>query len=238
MGQHTTNEVYDKLTDVEQKLDNNAKSTVTTAHFDTKVSELKKAIQDGGKKKEEDEKQKWEDLVKDMSPIKEFLAVAKGDDLFSRLILMVTAGTAAVALVAGLAAKVKSLTLAITGRTRTLGVVGSVRPQAQQERRYYGQNAQGRWGMRPEDDAQPQQPNLPSVAQIDAVKQAMAGLNTEVDTYRGKVRGLATPGAMRKMASAAKKLESAARQHQSVDTLATSVRNLNTELRALAGTAS
>ncbi len=100
MGQHTTNEVYDKLTDVEQKLDNNAKSTVTTTHFDTKVSELKKAIQDGGKEKEEDEKQKWEDLVKDMSPIKEFLAVAKGGDLFSRLILMVTAGTAAVALVA------------------------------------------------------------------------------------------------------------------------------------------
>ncbi len=68
MGQHTTNEVYDKLTDVEQKLDNNAKSTVTTTHFDTKVSELKKAIQDGGKKKEEDEKQKWEDLVRTCLP--------------------------------------------------------------------------------------------------------------------------------------------------------------------------
>lgn len=237
MGQHTTDEVYDKVTDVEQKLDINSKTTVTVGHFDTKIKDLKEAIQNGKKKDDEEEKKGWKDILKDMSPIKEFLAIANGTDLFSKLTLLVAAGGAAIGLVVGIVAKIKELTLAYTGRTRTLGVMGRVRTEEQQDRRYFGQNAQGRWGMHPEEDTQPQRPNLPSVEEITRVKDAMGLLNAEVDTYRSKVRGLATPRAMRQMASAAKKLESAAKNHQSVDTLAGSIRELNAEMRQLAGTA-
>ncbi|MFF4748462.1 hypothetical protein ACWD5R_01095 [Streptomyces sp. NPDC002514] len=236
MGKHTTDEVYDKLTDVEQRLDNSSKSALTTSHFDQTISDLKVTIQNGVKKKEEDEKQKWEDIVKEMSPVKEFLAVVKGDDLFTKIILMVTAGTVAIGVITGLVSKVKELTLAFTGRTRTLGIIGSVRPESAQQRRFFGQDPQGRWGMRSEEE-QPQQPNLPSVEEINGVKEAISHLNAEVGTYRTKVRGLATPRAMRQMASAAKKLESAAKKHQSIDTLAGSIRDLNTEMRTLAQTA-
>ncbi|WP_329255871.1 hypothetical protein OG223_31455 [Streptomyces sp. NBC_01478] len=235
MGQHTTDAVYDKLTDVEQKIDENSKSSVTTGHFDQKIADLKTAIQNGGKK--EDEPQTWQDILKDMSPVKEFLAVLKGEDLFAKIILSVTAFIAAVGIVAGIVAKIKELTLSYTGRTRQAGLFGAVIPEDERIRMSFGRAENGKWGLQPEQQTDAQSPRLPSVEQINAVKEAMGHLNTEVGTYRDKVRGLATPSAMRKMASAAKKLESAAKQHQSVDTLATSVRNLNTELRALAGTA-
>ncbi|MEU9151675.1 hypothetical protein AB0D59_14210 [Streptomyces sp. NPDC048417] len=236
MGQHTTDEVYDRLTDVEQKLDDHSKTAVTTAHFDQKISDLKTAIQNGGNKKEE-EPQKWQDIVKDMSPIKEFLAVLKGADLFSQIVLTVTALVAAAGVVTALVSKVKELTLAYTGRTRQYGLFGDAIPQDQRQRRHFGRGESGGWrgwGMQPEEQTDAQQPNLPSVAEINLVKEAMGRLNTEVGTYRDKVRGLATPRAMRQMASAAKQLESAAKKHQSVDTLASSIRGLNTELRTLA----
>ena len=236
MGQHTTDAVYDKLTDVEQKLDEHSKSSVTVGHFDQKIADLKTAIQNGGKK-EEDEPQTWKDIVKDMSPVKEFLAVLKGDDLLAKIILSVTAFIAAVGVVAGIVAKIKALTLSYTGRTRQVGLFGAVIPEDERVRMSLGRAEDGKWGLQPERQTDAQAPRLPSVEQINAVKEAMGHLNAEVGTYRDKVRGLATPSAMRKMASAAKKLESAAKQHQSVDTLATSVRNLNTELRALAGQA-
>ncbi|MEU2281203.1 hypothetical protein ABZ614_04375 [Streptomyces sp. NPDC013178] len=237
MGQHTTDEVYDKVTDVEQKLDNHSKSAVTTTHFDTKIKELKEAFEKGAQKKEEEEAKKWQDIAKETSPIKEFLAITKGADLPAKIILGATAVVAAVALIAGLVAKFKEITLAFTGRTRTLGAFGKVRPDEKRKPRYFGRAESGKWGMQPGEDPGAQQPNLPSVDQINAVKQAMGHLNAEIDTYRGKVRGLATPRAMKQMASAAKKLESAAQKHQAIDTLAGSINGLNRELRELAGTA-
>ncbi|MEU1162115.1 hypothetical protein ACIPX0_22730 [Streptomyces sp. NPDC090075] len=236
MGQHSTDEVYDKLADVELKLDSNSKNTVSTSHFDGKIRDLKEAIQNG-KKKDEDEQKSFKDIIKDMSPIKEFLAVANGTDFLGKLALLVTAFGASVALVVGIVSKVKELTLAITGRTRNYGLFGDVIPENQRVRRSFGRAEDGSWGLQPEEQTDVRQPRLPSVEEVGRVKDAIGLLNTEIGTYREKVRGLATPRAMRQMASAAKKLESAAKNHQSVDTLAGSIRELNAEMRVLAGTA-
>lgn len=246
MGKHTTDEVYEKITDVEQKLDKNppqgASAPVTEKYLDGKVATLKTSIDNAGKKDDE-EKKTWKDLVKDWEPVKAFLDVLNGKDVVAKIILGLSAAAAVIGAIGlkffDLEAAVKALTLAFTGREQRYIVAGPSRGTEQErqlQQRYFGVGENGLPGLqRPEPEAQ--QPNLPSVAQINAVKEAMGHLNTEVGTYRDKVRGLATPSAMRKMASAAKKLESAAKQHQSVDTLATSVHNLNAELRVLAGTA-
>ncbi|MEU9555069.1 hypothetical protein [Streptomyces fumanus] len=235
MGQRTTDDVYEKVTDVERKVDSHHKTSVTTTYLDAKVKELKKAIEKGAPK--EEKPPTWKDLVKEMSPVKEFLAVTKGGDLISQLILAITALVAAVGIVAGLLASFKKMTLAWTGRERRLGAFGSLRPQDAVQRQYVGRREDGSWGLRPEQPTEAAQPNLPSVQQINEVKQAMGQLNSEIGIYREKVRGLATPRAMRQMASAAKKLESAAKNHQNVSGLASSIGNLNREMRELAATA-
>ncbi|MFJ4711235.1 hypothetical protein [Streptomyces sp. NPDC088785] len=233
MANHTTNDVYAQLVDLDKKLDSSSKSAVTTAHFDTQIKEVKTAVEKIGKKKE-DETQNWKDILKETSPVKEFLAVFKGGDFIAQTMLVATAITAAVTLVVGLLAKLKEFQHTVTGRTRQLGLFGSVRPEAQRVRAHLGRDESGAWGMQPEQAADAAQPNLPSVSQINDVKEAMGHLSTAVDLYRGKVRGLATPRAMRQMASAAKKLESAAKKHQSIDTLTGSIRELNREMGTLA----
>ncbi|MEU5719797.1 hypothetical protein AB0G71_29320 [Streptomyces sp. NPDC020403] len=250
MGSRTTEEVYDKVVVVEGKVDGIAATALTTKHFDEQVKTLKTAIEKGPKKEEE---QTWKDIVKETSPVKEFLAVFKGSDLLAKVLLAAAAATAAAGLLAGLLVKAKQMTIAYTGRTRTMGTFGAVRPQDEINPRYFGRGQQGGWrgwGMQPAEtplaqgegagqgSVQAQRPNLTSATQIDEVKTAMVRLNAEIDTYRGKVRGLATPSAMRQMASAAKKLENAAKKHQTIDTLATSIGALNREMRTLAGTAS
>ncbi|MFJ3339540.1 hypothetical protein [Streptomyces sp. NPDC086766] len=50
MENHTTNEVYDRLEEVKKQLEKNTGQEVTTEHFDTKIKELKMAIESGGKK--------------------------------------------------------------------------------------------------------------------------------------------------------------------------------------------
>ncbi|MFD9316697.1 hypothetical protein ACFWDQ_03115 [Streptomyces sp. NPDC060053] len=237
MGQHTTDEVYDKVTDVESTLDGHSKSTVTITHFDKTIQDLKTAIDKGGKG-EEEEPQSWRDIVKEMSPVKEFLAILKGQDLITKIALTGAAVAAAVGLVAGLLAKAKEISLAFTGRQRMFGSFGALRPEADREPRSFGRGEDGRWGLQAEQQPDARQPNLPSVEQINDVKEAMSHLNSQVGIYRDKVRGLATPRAMKQMASAAKKLESAAKNHQAIDTLASSINGLNREMRELAGTAS
>ncbi|MFJ2847607.1 hypothetical protein ACIPD2_39225 [Streptomyces griseofuscus] len=77
MGQYTTDEVYDRLAEVKQQLE----KTVTTAHFDAKVAELKTAIEQGGKKPEEkkDEPKGIMDIIKGLPLVKQAL------DLFQQL---------------------------------------------------------------------------------------------------------------------------------------------------------
>ncbi|MFG2940904.1 hypothetical protein [Streptomyces sp. NPDC048282] len=247
MGKHSTDDVYDKVTDIEQKLDKGqpqqgANTAVTQQYLDKKIASLKTAIENAGKKDDE-EKKRWQDLVKDWEPVKAFLEVLNGKDVVAKIILGLSAAAAAIGAIGlkffDLEAAVKALTLAFTGRERQGIFMGRSRGTAQErqeQRRYFGVGENGLPGLqRPEPEAQ--QPNLPSVAEINRVKDAMNLLNAEVGTYREKVRGLATPRAMRQMASAAKKLESAAKNHQSVDTLAGSIRELNAEMRVLAGTA-
>jgi hypothetical protein len=246
VGQHTTDDVYDKVVDVEVALDTHHKSALTTKHFDSKAKDLEEAIKKGPEKKEEP--QTWKDLVKEISPVKEFLAVTKGGDIIAKFILSATAIAAGVGIIIGLAASIKKLTLAWTGRERQGFVFGAERPEGERQRKYFGRLPDGqtrangkprRWGMKPEEvaagtgTAQP----VASEERITAVTDAMRELNSQIGTYRDKVRGLATPRAMRQMASAAKKLESAAKNHQNVSGLASSIGNLNREMRELAATA-
>lgn len=250
MGQHTTDDVYDKVTNIEEKLDKPAPqgdaAPVTTGHFNTKVKELKEAIEKGPKKKEE--QKGWKDIVKEWAPVKAFLDVANGADFFGKVLLTLTAVGAGIAALGVMLATigvqfnigeiVKRVTLAWTGRSRNLIVAGRTRTPEERQRQYLGTDEDGRWGMQPENtQAQAQNPNLPSVEQINAVRDAMGRLNTEVDTYRSKVRGLATPRAMNQMASAAKKLESAAKKHQNIDRLRDSLRQLGDEFRAVSNQA-
>ncbi|CAL9484100.1 hypothetical protein SUDANB145_03083 [Streptomyces sp. enrichment culture] len=251
MEQHTTDEVYEKVVDVEGKLDAHHKSSVTTSHFNTKVKDLEEAIKKGPEK---EDPQNWKDLVKEMSPVKEFIAATKGGDMISTFILTATAVAAGVGIIVGLAAAFKKLTLAWTGRERQAFAFGAPRPDSDRQRQYIGRLPDGqvrangrprRWGLRPEDaatanvtaGAAAQPVALPSEERITAATDAMRELNSQIGIYRDKVRGLATPRAMRQMASAAKKLESAAKNHQNVSGLAGSIGNLNREMRELAATA-
>ncbi|CAM5728580.1 putative protein OS=Streptomyces fumanus OX=67302 GN=GCM10018772_44570 PE=4 SV=1 [Streptomyces fumanus] len=236
------------MADAETALDTHHKSALTTKHFDSKVKDLAEAIKKGPEKKEEP--QTWKDLVEGMSPVKEFLDVAKGGDIIAKFLLVATAVTAGVGIMVGLAASIKKLTLAWTGRERQGFVFGAQRPEEERQRQYYGRLPDGqtrangkpkRWGLKPEEAAAgtgaAQPVALPSEERITAVTDAMRELNSQIGTYRDKVRGLATPRAMRQMASAAKKLESAAKNHQNVSGLASSIGNLNREMRELAATA-
>ncbi|KUN85302.1 hypothetical protein AQJ66_14200 [Streptomyces bungoensis] len=189
---------------------------------------------------------------------KQFKDAMSGGDLVSKVVLFAGAVSGAVALVgvvkkliAGWWTSVKNIMLTFTGRKRErlipgIGGATYTDEERKQKRKYYGRK-NGQWGWHQEESEngeQPegggaegensQRPNLPSVEEITRVKDAMAGLNTEMDTYRGKVRGIATPRAMKQMASAAKKLESAAKKARNIDNLSESIGRLETAFRGLA----
>ena len=220
MGQHTTDEVYDKLADVEETIDANAKSTVTTTNFDAKIKDLKAAIESGGKK--EEEPQGWKDLAKEMSPIKDILAVANGSDFLSKAILTfgaitatVAAVTAIIASVKGLMEKFKSLSLTVSGR-----LTGN--------RQYIGRDADGHLGIQPENPQQSvrqlqraanqqlrqrrQQSGasgLPSSAEANSLGQAIGRINNGITTLDGLKSKLPTAAKMKRTATAANKLSDA-----------------------------
>ncbi|MFI7503215.1 hypothetical protein ACIBVL_33025 [Streptomyces sp. NPDC049687] len=64
-----------------------------------------------------------------MSPGKEFLEVAKAGDFLGKFHLGAAASGAAVGLISGLLTKFKEISLAITGRQRTLGSFWALRTQ-------------------------------------------------------------------------------------------------------------
>ncbi|MFI9807619.1 hypothetical protein ACIHEJ_25200 [Streptomyces sp. NPDC052301] len=157
MGQHTTDEVYDRLTEVKQQLEKN----VTTAHFDDKMAELKTAIEKGGKgaeeKKKEAPKTIW-DIIKSLPLVKQALDLFQqlkdlfnGANLIGQMALIGTVATGALAFyrkiretitgtigkIKGILATLKNATLKVTGRF--LG-----------ERKYFGRNDQGKFRLRPE----------------------------------------------------------------------------------------
>ncbi|WP_416484573.1 hypothetical protein [Streptomyces sp. CL12] len=164
MGSHTTDEVYARLEEVKQQLEKNSTAEVTTAHFDSKIAELKTVIQNGGKKPEDEkkeakkeEKSGW-DVLKEKSPIKDlldlvnnFLAAFRGSDIITKTVLFYGAVTGAVALfvkirtmVLGVIEKLKSFLTTV--KNATLKVTGLVRGN----RQYFGRDRDGNWGMQPE----------------------------------------------------------------------------------------
>ncbi|MFJ9246044.1 hypothetical protein [Streptomyces sp. NPDC101776] len=164
MGKHTTDEVYDRLAEVKQRLEENSRSDVTTGHFDSKIADLKAAIEKGtnssgsAEKKEDKNPSGWE-LLKEQPLVSEILAffkqivaVFQGKDLLSQIILAVGVVGAAVALVGkvrtlitGFVEKIKGALTAL--KNLMLNVTGRL-PGG--DRRYIGRDDNGRLGLRPE----------------------------------------------------------------------------------------
>ncbi|OIK25870.1 hypothetical protein [Streptomyces malaysiense] len=164
MGKHTTDEVYDRLEEVKKELDKNTQQEVTTAHFNSKIVELKAAIEKGGKgqeKKKEKDKSEW-DIIKEKLLIddaiklfKQFTDIANGTNIVAQVVAFGTVVGGAVALfgkfrtlitgsidkVKAVLASIKNLTLKITGRFRG-------------ERQYFGRDREGNWGLQPERSSQ------------------------------------------------------------------------------------
>ena len=164
MGKHTTDEVYDRLAEVKQRLEENSKSDVTTGHFDSKISDLKAAIEKVGnavrasEKKEEKNKSGWE-LIKEQPLVADVLAIFKqimdvfqGKDLLAKIILAIGVVGASVALVGKVRALITGFIEKIKGALATLknlmlNVTGKL---SGGDRRYLGRDDNGRLGLRPE----------------------------------------------------------------------------------------
>ncbi|MER7917524.1 MULTISPECIES: hypothetical protein [unclassified Streptomyces] len=156
MGQYTTDEVYDRLAEVKQQLE----KTVTTAHFDAKVAELKTAIEQGGKKPEEkkDEPKGIMDIIKGLPLVKQAL------DLFQQLMSALhsanpIAQLAAIsALVGGALAFYRTIRDKITGIvTRVKGILTAFKEATLKftgrflgNRQFIGRNDEGKLRLRPE----------------------------------------------------------------------------------------
>ncbi|MGM9333511.1 hypothetical protein [Streptomyces murinus] len=156
MGQHTTDEVYDRLAEVKQQLE----KTVTSAHFDAKVAELKAAIEQGGKKPEEkkDEPKSIMDIIKGLPLIKQAL------DLFQQFMGAIhstnpVAQLAAIgALVGGALAFYRVVRDKITGIiTKINGVLAAFKEATlkftgrfQRNRQFFGRDDNGKFRLRPE----------------------------------------------------------------------------------------
>jgi hypothetical protein len=248
VGQRTTEDVYEKVVDVEGALADHHKSAVTKAHFDVKIKGLEDSIKKLPTK--QDDPQNWRDLVKEMSPVKEFIAATKGGDLISTFILAGAAVVAAVGIVAGAAAAFKKAALAYSGRERTRFLWGDERPENERQRQYIGRlpDGQVKPNGKPKSGAGSQSrrlpPPLPPSQSPSPQKLVSPPPRTRCAISIPRSAPTATrsvdsppPRAMRQMASAAKKLESAAKNHQNVSGLASSIGNLNREMRELAATA-
>ncbi|WP_217549138.1 hypothetical protein [Streptomyces sp. GbtcB6] len=237
MGKHTTDEVYDRLAEVKQQLENNSRSEVTTGHFDSKIADLKAAIEKGGKTAEE-KNPSGLDLIKEMPLVKEALALFKqvmdvfhGKDLVAQIVLGAGVVTGAVALlgkvrtlitglfdkVKGVLAAIKNLTLDITGRF----------PNG---RRYIGRDDDGRLGLRPERTSgemrqaqregsrqfrqRRRQPGggasgLPPAGDAHALAQAMSRVNSGIEAFDRLKAKLPSAARMKRTAGATNRLSDA-----------------------------
>ncbi|MEV6839786.1 hypothetical protein AB0N17_35710 [Streptomyces sp. NPDC051133] len=237
MGQHTTDEVYDRLTEVKKQVDENAQQEVTKALFESKIAELKTAIEKGGKKEEKKEEPKtgW-DLLKETEPVKTLLGmikaftdIAKGGDILAKVLLFTTAVGTAIAfygkvrtMITGMLGKIKSFLA--TFKEWTLRATGRLTGQ----RQYYGRDDNGHFGLRPERTSREMQQSQREASRRfrraqrgsgasrgsgagDArdLGQALGRVNSQVEAFDRLKSKLPSAAKMKRTAGAATKLSGA-----------------------------
>lgn len=218
MPKHTTDEIYDKLTELEGSLNSQktagSSPAVTTGELNQKVTDLKNAISEGPKDKATDLK----GALSELPVLKETLAILKGGSGLAYIVLGVVAAKAALS------------TLGIKLFDIQKGV------QALSRKAFEGKEITTTEGGRitraiPEE---PQQPRpLPSVTQVNEVKEAIRKLNAEVHTYSSRARQLPSSRNMKQLASAAERLDRVARAHGNVSQLASATNTLEQRFRSL-----
>ncbi|MFF2127259.1 hypothetical protein ACFVW1_18005 [Streptomyces olivochromogenes] len=218
MAQHTTEDVYEKLTSLEKSVDTLPKEgsskAVTSAELDKKIASLKKAIEEGPKDKPTD----LIGAISELPVLKEVIGIFKANGAAAILILTIVSFKA---LLATFGVKFLDLQKAFQAITRSWS--GG---------KEFTTNDRGRITLATPE--QPQSPNpLPSVDNVNAVKDAIHDLNQVVHTYSTQARNLPSPRSMRQLASAAGRLTRAAEQHAQVDQLAQAAHTLEQRFTAL-----
>ncbi|WP_328670522.1 hypothetical protein [Streptomyces sp. NBC_00328] len=218
MTQHTTEDVYEKLTSLEKSVDiiprEGGSKAVTSAELDRKIASLKKAIEEGPKDKPTD----LIGAISELPVLKEVIGIFKANGPAAILILSI------VGLKAGLA------TIGVKFLDLQKAFQAFIRSRARG--REVTTNDRGRITLATPE--QPQSPNpLPSVDNVNAVKDAIHDLNQVVRTYSTRARNLPSPRSMRQLASAAGQLTRAAEQHARVDQLAQAAHTLEQRFTAL-----
>ncbi|GAA3770631.1 hypothetical protein [Streptomyces chiangmaiensis] len=218
MTKYTIDDVYGKLASVEYAVDALPKSgssqAVTATELDKKVASLKKAIEEGPKDKPTDLK----GALAELPVLKEILGVLKAGGGIATTVLILVAVKATLSSIGvkifDLQKAVQALSrAAFSGRELTTTENGRITLAA------------------PE---QPQQPHpLPSVTQVNEVKEAIRKLNEEVHTYSTRARELPSSREMRQLASAGERLDRVARSHRNIDQLAQSTHTLTQRFTAL-----
>ncbi|MFE0384419.1 hypothetical protein ACFW1F_10090 [Streptomyces bungoensis] len=233
MGQHTTDEVYDRLTEVKQQLE----KSVTTTHFDDKIAELKTAIEKGGKKSEEkkgEPKSAW-DIIKEKPIIKQTLELFQQlKDAFHNadptaqiaMAVGVIGGAVALygkvrALITGTLTKIKSFLTAF--KNVTLKATGRFLG----ERKFFGRDDDGKFRLRPERTAGERRQalresrrrfrqagrgggsGLPGTGDARDLGQALGRVNSQVEAFDRLKSKLPSAAKMKRTASAADKLSGA-----------------------------
>ncbi|MFJ8821639.1 hypothetical protein ACIREE_07635 [Streptomyces sp. NPDC102467] len=161
MGQHTTDDVYGQLKEVQEQLDKNAAQAVIKPHFDSKIAELKTAIEKAGKKEKEDEKKSGWDVIKEQEPIKSLLGVikgfteiAKGEGILAKVVMGLIAVSGAVAVFGKVRTMVTDMIARIKGALNTFkNFTLAATSRLRGERQYLGRDDTGRFGLRPEQTA-------------------------------------------------------------------------------------
>ncbi|GAX52991.1 hypothetical protein [Streptomyces olivochromogenes] len=218
MAQHTTEDVYEKLTSLEKTVDTLPKGVgskaVTSAELDQKITSLKKAIEEGPKDKPTDLK----GAISELPVLKEIIGIFKANSTAATLILAIVG--------------FKALFATIGVKFLDLQKVFQAFIRSHAAGREVTTNDRGRITLATPE--QPQSPNpLPSVDNVNAVKDAIHDLNQVVHTYSTQARNLPSPRSMRQLASAAGRLTRAAEQHAQVDQLAQSAHTLEQRFTAL-----
>ncbi|MEV0746216.1 hypothetical protein AB0I75_13540 [Streptomyces sp. NPDC050273] len=201
MTDRTNDAIYDKVESVGSDVkslktyvtEGHPSKTVTTTHFDTKVGELKKAIEGGPKTNPKSFK---DSLI-------EFFGAKSLVDSFkeSGLAQLVLATGATVALLSTLGIKLLDTEKAVKALTR--GLTGG---------REFSTNDRGRIQLAVPQDPAGTAPgttpvnNLPQVAQLNAAKEAAERLDTAVRSLNTGTRNLMSPRLMNQSSTAADRL--------------------------------
>lgn len=217
MGKHTTDEIYDKLSDLEFSVkpsrSNGNSSPVTDRELSQQITGLKKAIADGP----QDKKTDFKGALQELPVLKEILAVLKAGGGPAYIVLGI------VAIKAGLSAigiKLFDIQKATQALSRKLSNGKEVTT-----------NENGRITRAVPE--QPQGMRLPSLEQVNDVTEAIKNLNGEIHTYSSRARELPSSRELKRLADSAGRLTAAAGKHADVGHLASATHTLTERFQEL-----